>query len=267
LVAEAQRSNSDGGFGVGGNSYSLDGVANVWRASSTIRRMVTMTANRNITEYGFAHDPTPTNELGIRELFRDGGGVPVTITVPNGKSLRVDHTLTVEIPAPAAGNAATINVEEYDISDVLAATIPYDVTYGGVLQANDAENLAMVFTAWNPASVQSPGTTLGLFALTSNLAYSRTPTLAVAPTTGDSYGTLALASYVPASLTRRKRVTLNAATAVINWRGFLIGAHGGTGTTLFRRAGFVCHFDDPLLYAKRATDSFRVGIVSTWARA
>lgn len=64
-------------------------------------------ATGNLTEYGFA--PTSTAFLSIRELFRDGTGTPVVITVASDEKLRIIHTLEVTI-SPTATTAGSFDI-------------------------------------------------------------------------------------------------------------------------------------------------------------
>src|SRR5690606_34207051 len=98
LDNEVQRANSDGGFGIGANSAGLDDTLDLWWYESLVRRVVTMSDDRNLTEYGFS--AAASVAINIRELLRDELGDPITVSLLTGKSLRVDHTIRVEMPAP-----------------------------------------------------------------------------------------------------------------------------------------------------------------------
>ena len=253
LDAEAQRAMTSGGFPNGSASYELDTTANEWVAESTVTRLVTMTASRNLTEFGLAHDES--GDIVIRELLRDGGGTPITVTLLEGKTLRVDHTLEVRIPAPASGNQASINIEEYDVGDTLSATLPYDITHGGY---DTGANPAEVFTVWNPPVETGPAA----YAVSSSWVYSRTS--APSGFIAASAQPLALVEYTPGSYERIKRATFTTAQANTALYGFRVAA--GTVGIAFNR-GWLIRFDSPTTYTKADTDTLRIGLVSSWARA
>ena len=252
LDNEVQRDATSGGFDNGLNTYSLDTTTNEWVAESMVTRLVTMTANRNLTEFGLAHETTA--DIVIRELLRDGGGTPITVTIPEGKSLRVDHTLEVRLPAPEAGIQTSLNIEEYDVSDNLTNTLSYNVTHGGYHAAGD---MAGVFMVWDPPRGTGPGAN----AVNSSWVYSRST--APWPMAGTSQS-LTLAGYTPGSHERTKRATFTTAQANAALYGFRVS--GGTIGVDTQR-GWVIRFDTPATYTKQDTDTLRIGLVSSWARA
>ena len=259
LDAEVQRAASSGSFSAGSNSYELDDATDVWRASSRVTRLVTMSADRNITEFGFS--PVASGAIGIRELLRDGVGNPITVSLLNGKSLRIDHTLVVEIAAPEAGNAASININEFDAGNNLVNTIALDITHGGHWQTIDS--VGSVFNVWNPARSV---TGIYLKRITADLPYGRqnvhTNNSTVSPGGNGGVSGWTWEAYVPGAHERLQRVTLSAATENGTWHGFLVGGSFDDAWT-----GWLVHFDSPATYTKVNTDTLRVGLVSSWARA
>lgn len=98
LVSEVQRSlNSDGDGGFA-NVISNSIVGNEYVYEFTLTRVLTLTANQNLSEFGLFTNTASGGTLTVYELFRDTLGVPITITIPSGKKIRVDHKLTVRIP-------------------------------------------------------------------------------------------------------------------------------------------------------------------------
>ena len=250
------RTSSDGGFGIA-SPEELDTMANVWRYSVGQVRVRSMTANRNLTEYGLSTLITQPNGLNIRELLRDGGGTPVTISILSGKSLRLDHTLVVEAPAPAAGTVGVINIEKYDVGGALVSTTPYDVTYGGTMEST-VINYSQLFLAWEPSGENSAAASHGLNYLSSAFTYARTGTVNV-------NGALNAVpqAYTPGSYERVKSNTFAPASANGAWHGFFLG-HGATSGT---DGQWVCVFDTPLTYTKLDTDQITFGFKCSWARA
>jgi hypothetical protein len=261
------RSLGAGGFSSGSVTYALDTGENVWRATILVRRLITMTANRTVTEYGFS--PTDSDVMVIRDLIRDDMGEPAALSILTGKSIRVDHTLTIEIPAPAAGHAEDVDIEEYDISDSLIDTTPFTGTWGGNAQGASQENLQRVFQVWRPSS-----TSMNFYRLASDsLLYSRTDTIpANSDTDPDAFQASGFATesleYSEGTYQRVKRGLAETSEGVGFWYGYHFG---GTQTAGFsgaaRRSGWVFLFDSPASYEKSSLDTFRAGIVCAWGRA
>lgn len=262
LNAEVQRAASSGSFSAGGNSYELDDATDVWRASSLVTRLVTMSADRNITEFGFS--PVASGAIGIRELLRDGVGNPITVSLLNGKSLRIDHTLVVEIAAPEAGNAASININEFDAGNNLVNTIALDITHGGHVQLLTGSHISDLFNVWNPNAAPF---NIFLKRITGERAYGRAAVYInnsdnVSPGGAGGVSGWAWEAYVPGAHERLKRVTLSTATENGDWYGYLV-----SGDSDHAVSGWLIHFDGPSTYTKANTDTLRVGLVSSWARA
>ena len=267
LDNEVQRAQSSGTFSDGSNDYELDTDAtpNVYRATSLVTRVVTMTADRNLTEFGLADDAS--GDILIRELLRDGGGTPITVSLLDGKTLRLDHTFYVELPAPEDGQQTTINVEEYDAGDNLVATIPYDVTYGSVINGVTATQLGGVFNAWNPATavgrwraiIKDPVTWDRNGMLNNDGHFS--PSWG----TGANMGALTQEVYTTGTYSRWERALADVGEGNHAWLGFIFA--GSTSYTPGRGTGAAFIFTDPLTYTKQNTDTLRVGMVRSWARA
>ncbi len=98
LVTEVQRSltaDGNGGF-LDVKTDSI--VGNEYVYEFTLTRVLTLTASQNLSEFGLFTNVTSGGTLTVYELFRDTFGVPITITIPAGKKIRVDHKITVRIP-------------------------------------------------------------------------------------------------------------------------------------------------------------------------
>lgn len=255
-----QRAASAGTFSDGSITYELDDVSDVWRAESLVTRLVTMTADRNLSEFGLS--PEAADAIGIRELLRDGVGDPITVSLLTDKTLRLDHTLTVEIAAPETGNAATINIAQYDAGNNLVGNTPQDIIHGG--RAYDANNIDQVFSRWNPALLG-----FNYFGrITSVTAYTRLGTTLSASPEGSSAAngfTSSLEAYVSGSHQRVKRATAGAATANGDFYGFHF-TQAATSAAQYR-SGWLVLLDNPTTYTKTNTDTLRAGLVSSWARA
>lgn len=113
---------SDGGAGASGSTSVAGGIIT---NESTVTKIYEATANVNLTEYGFAGSTSSGAAIRIRELFRDGVGDPVTVSLLAGKKVRIDHTLELTLPEAAA---VTLVLESFDASDVSEGTVELDAT-------------------------------------------------------------------------------------------------------------------------------------------
>jgi len=273
LNAEVQRDATSGTFSAGSAVAELDTGDNVWRATVLVTRLVTMTADRNLTEWGFAQNTS--GDIVIRELFRDDVGDPVTISLLDGKSIKLDHTLTIELPAPAAGNTATIGLDEYDAGNNLVASTPYDIVHGGVASSLTSGNIlgsqwttgGGVFLAWNPYG--TGGASLTRIAVAKTYAPSPASGLSTDFEPSDSTSTK-IASFTNEAYTSGnhelvRRATFPTGAGNAAWYGF--GATASYSSEQYRREGWWVLFDSPATYTKASTDTLRVGLKSTWARA
>lgn len=241
LNAEAQAAADAGAFDDCDLTDELDATANVYRRESVATRIITMTADRNLTEYGFRNG---SGDLAIRELFRDELGDPATISLLNGKIIKVTHTLTSEVAAPAAGTTATIDLEEYDATNTLVGTTPYSVLYGPA--ANSASNF---FRGANPTFPEDA------FRITAAPgSYDR----AAEVPAWSNMGECTKGTYTPGSyeLEHYKIVAAGVGTGL--WYGFHVGYAGN---------GYVVLFTSPTTYDKPSTHTLRVGILHSWGRA
>lgn len=248
LANEVQRGNTNGALNA--VSYTLDTVNNVIRGRLVRDVQVTMSADRNLTEYGLSDEASVG--VNIRELFRDDMGDPITISLLNGKTLRLQHQLDVEIPAPSAGATGEFTIHELDAANNPVGDTDYDIIYGPT--GNVERALKVV---WNPAETGIANH--WAWRLTTN-AYNRVTMVAGAGATGTD-SQLVATTYVGDSFERVKRATIAAATANYNgeWRG--IGFYGGID------GGFAFCFDDPATFTKVNTHTLRVGLISSWGRA
>ena len=100
LSAEVMRSNSGGGFDGASGEITTTYTNNATQLvmTSVHVRVADITVARNLTEYGFSSTSTANSTLSIRELFRDGGGNPIALSVQAGQKLKVVHTLTITLP-------------------------------------------------------------------------------------------------------------------------------------------------------------------------
>lgn len=231
-----------GNASAGSDSDALDTGNDVFRSTGEVTASITMSADRNLTEYGFSPDGVVMN---IRELFRDAQGDPITISLLSGKIITVTHELTVELAAPVAGFSGSVDIDEYDAADQLVGTTSYSVTYGWSDQPRHVMN------AWVPnySAVQTWG-------VDNSYAYDRTTGH---PTVGSSGADAEPQTYVGGSHEREKRVVI----ATSN----LVGTLGGVSFGFGFGGGLIVLFDSPDTFVKANTHTLEVGYKSTWARA
>ena len=245
-------------------TFALDTTDNVWRAVLTTRRTLQMTANRNLTEFGFSNVAT-AGDLRIRELFRDGGGVPVTVTVLSGKYIKVDHTLTIEIPAPAAGATVVRNIDTYDAGGALVSSVPYTLRYGLTTDVAGGGNIYWA-RSWDPAFAP-----LAMYRMRSSIAYERIN--AGSWTFNDSTGqfdgsdaaSYGLGGYVDGTYYRDKAAAWIPGEGAGTMHGYIANSLGTN--TAFRPSGVFVHFDSPATYVRGELDLMTVASRSSWARA
>lgn len=95
LVAEVLRTSSAGGFASSASTV-VDAPNNRLIGSFGITRVYDFTASYNLTEVGFSE--LSTGAINFRDLFRDGLGNAITVSVQSGQQLQMTHTLKVAIP-------------------------------------------------------------------------------------------------------------------------------------------------------------------------
>jgi hypothetical protein len=272
-----QQGNASTPFATGSITSGLDTGTNEWFGDALCTKTITMTADRNLTEFGLSRNYTRSlgaADLDIRELLRDSIGDPTTVSLLTGKMIRVDHTFEWRMPAPAGGVVTTLDVDHYDASDAFTHTDTFDVTYGFFAETPATVGRVMtqiggeaLFNLWLASSGASGLNANTVRVLVNRRAYSRTMALTAGSTdvlpatnTAGYAATSTQSAYTPGSYTRTSYWTVPAANGNRSWLGFVL--NGGNVTT----HGFYCVFSDPQEYTKVDTDTMRFGLVSTWAR-
>lgn len=108
LVSEVARTNvnESGGTGTWAISRVADGVVDF---SVTREFTEAQVGGRNLTEWGFAPAQTPTGNLMSRELFRDGSGNPVVLTLASDQRLRLIYKWRVTV-GPVVAQDVSIDI-------------------------------------------------------------------------------------------------------------------------------------------------------------
>ena len=86
-------------------------IARISDGTYTVTRSFEFTpaqvGGHNLTEWGMA--PSTTGNLVIRELFRDGSGTPITLSLATDQGLRLIHAIQVSL-SPVAQQAVSIDI-------------------------------------------------------------------------------------------------------------------------------------------------------------
>jgi hypothetical protein len=106
LVNEVARTNADTSPPLSGNDEPVNGQAVITRVREFTEAQV---GGRNLTEWGFSPVGAAGNNLMCRELFRDGLGNPVVLTLATDQRLRLIYKHSFSY-TPAIGTAQDVSV-------------------------------------------------------------------------------------------------------------------------------------------------------------
>jgi len=106
LVNEVARTNADTSPPQSNDAEPTNGQAVMTRVREFTEAQV---GGRNLTEWGFSPAGTAGNNLMCRELFRDGLGNPVVLTLATDQRLRLIYKYSFSY-APAIGTAQDVSV-------------------------------------------------------------------------------------------------------------------------------------------------------------
>ena len=67
----------------------------------------TQVGGRNLGEWGFSPESVSGSQLAVKELFRDGSGQPVVLTLDQDQSLRLIYTIRIQL-APVTAQTVSI---------------------------------------------------------------------------------------------------------------------------------------------------------------
>lgn len=265
LVNEVQRAASNGGFGNGIVTFGLDLTTDpdTFWCISRVNRVVTMTADRNLTEFALGNQTVLISEdpdiywleAYIRELLRDENGTPITVSLLTDKKLYVQHSADIRIDAPAAGKATTVDLDKYDAGNNFVSSTPYDLTYGPAVGNFAQTNYERLFwLVLNPYGGSTRMTDMdddsAVYDRGLQGRSSRTPNLSAEPQV-----------YVPGTHERLYRATFSSAEGNGPWYGYAFRS----GANIGARVEFL--FDEPASFTKLDTETVRVGALLSWARA
>ncbi|MXV18596.1 hypothetical protein [Deinococcus xianganensis] len=241
LAAEVARTDSGGGFdgGSGEIRSAFSSTVNSMSVHATHVRVHTFSSPYNITEYGLSASSGANGALSIRELFRDGGGTPVAISVQAGQKIKVTHTLTVTLPlgfqdvTQPVTNLGNLSAKQsfYRVNDTNVAdfwSYVFNPTSGGILYPQ------MVADGFNAA---------------------------VAPGSRSAAGTITVQPYTNGTYSRVKRCVLDVADGNGNLYGIAISSNTVDGYTGWRMG-----FTNPAPLVKDNTKKLTLDVVQSIAR-
>ncbi len=107
LGAELARTNSIPSGSSDQISRTADGV---WQIQRTREFSAAIVGGHNLTEWGWAPGGTVgATDVAVRELFRDSGGTPITLSLAADQSLRLIYAMQVNI-APVTAQAVSLTL-------------------------------------------------------------------------------------------------------------------------------------------------------------
>jgi hypothetical protein len=133
LVSEVARSNTVPSGESNAGEYVSPGVYNIRRVYEFTEAQV---GGRNLTEWGFSPVSTAGGDLMTRELFRDGSGNPVVLTLASDQRLRLIYRYGVTL-SPATAQPVTVNIGGEGPGDrtaqfTLTGRLGYTTSYAGI---------------------------------------------------------------------------------------------------------------------------------------
>ena len=218
------------------------------------------------------------NDIYVRELFRDSGGTPITISVPSGRTLRIDHTYDITLDLSL--QTGSFDVDEYNVSNALVGTTAVDYharwyvprTSPGTATENGRDlAVALVLMARGDSfsgatrrilssTTVNPDISSGTFLGATPSGYTRNSALAW---TGSAWSRRA---YVTSSHERVFDITVSAAEGNFAWTGWgpeSVDTYDGIGS---RTGGFLVAFRNNHTFPKADTHTLRWSIKYAWAR-
>lgn len=233
------------GAGTSNNKAAVGGVVT---ALATCTYVFDFVAPYNLTEFGFA--PGSGSSLSIRQLFRDGLGTPITISVLANDQLSLAHELEVTFTPHEA--AAVLTIDEYDRIGTFLGTTNHNGWAS--LAGRDNVSLATLHVGRHYAArfwyfqLDPGGPVDGL--LWSYPTY---------PVNTSSGVIRTVDPYIAGSHERVLHFEIDASTSNGLWYGFGIGDDPGNGNA------FIFVFDGS--FTKANTHTFSFSIKRSWARA
>lgn len=233
LGAQVGSSTNNGGFG-SEETFTITAGADHLLGSFKMVRVWDAGAAYNLTEYGLA--PASSGALSITELFRDGSGAPVVVTVPSGNKLKMSHTLRIRLPFVARASTFTIDGKSISSKETFTST-----------RASDD---GQCFRAFAPSASD-------IWVRRMTQANDGEPRSSI---TGDSISRAFTAvSYPAGSYKKGRRYVYEPPELNGTWLGVYIG-----GSAVF--GGYKVAFQNGESFTKLDTQRLTLELVSSWGR-
>lgn len=244
LGAEVMRGQDAAGLPAS-NTYSV--TNGVMTGAFKQTRVLDFAASFNLTEWGLSDVSTAGGLICIRELFRDGNGGAITLSVQAGQQLQLTHTLNIQLTY-AAGAAAS-----FDLTGV--GTLQGQATW---FTAGSTSALLddMFGSGFNPAK-----TGYGARPLTTANTGAPDALGGSAAASADSIS-MTLATYTTGSFTRTRTASWNTGNANYAHYGWIFGS---TYTAPY--AGFKFSLTNPASFVKTSANKLTLNLKLTWGRA
>lgn len=227
LASQIGTTQSDGGFSAATEQVSTDATNLIAQGRRTL--VYTAGSNVNLAEYGFSPDGVASN-LGVRELFRDGVGTPITISLLSGKSLRLEHVGQFLVPLE---QTVPVDVDEYDVGGSLVQTRTFSAKVWPMVQSGlyaqylepqrGPAGAAATDAVWSTAPTPTGGSGVQLGG---NIAGGSDSLLAYTPGTYQRSWRLRLAPSAGNGLDLATWVTYASGTTFIS--GYMLALQNGT---------------------------------------
>jgi len=262
LVNEVARTNADTSPAQSNDAEATPGQAVFTRVREFTEAQV---GGRNLTEWGFSPAGAAGNNLMCRELFRDGLGNPVVITLDTDQRLRLIYKYTVSY-SPAIGTSQDVSV---DINGLGTKTgkffvSRYDGSYSGGL------GHIYLLSEWAGNILSAGGGVWGLFHSVVDVPTTPGPNAPGGNNAtnyrGNSFTNLSLVGTTP--ITRGRKInarTFAANQANITWYGVKIYRYYDPGGGSRVMGNVILAFDSGQEFAKSSLYKMIVGEwVLTW---
>lgn len=142
----------------------------IWTNRNNVAKRITLTADRNLTEFGFG----TASILAVRNLFRDELGDPITISLLNNKIIEIEHRLETDFTRYGLGSS--LAWEERDAADTVTNSTTVDINAGFASHSLESMEVALLqttqrsvgnYTAGLAAATPVPATSSHIGLLTS----------------------------------------------------------------------------------------------------
>lgn len=262
LASEIATTTADGGNN-DAESGSIDAGTDEYVATFERTRVYTASGSQNVSEIGFSATGG-AGDLNMRALLRDGNGDPTTVSLLDGRKLRVTHTLEVRLSR--LWQADTVQVEEYDTGGSLVTTHGGADGRVGALASSSTWVVDLVEYVWWPGRTPSSSGAEAIWRVTSDPAVAAGSIVSAVSlsTYYADFDIISHDSYTPGSHERTMWLTLPESEMNATFWGWQFSLRDSSG---FRENECALIAVLPSSFAKANTQTLKLGMTSSWARA